>query len=315
MTYWKHESAEGDERLLELATLFVESRDAFFRSVDEFGWIPAANSSASHAADHLRSPDPRVDQPVGESGHRLIAEVVQLHLLTAGGHLGGLGSLFASGEVAFSPPALIRSTIENCARAMWVLGEGPAEPVENRLARAYLEEALSAHEAKVNAGLMHRDGRSHLAAKKHYKALRIEILQRFPGTDIETLDNRRALVGQQWLGLEDTVKWMYTVFERMGAPISNREGQGVYGYLSNMTHPTLYPVRDKLAWRDDPESGRRVPYLRRDVAVLESHARAALTTFYNALAYVTDYFGWPNDVLDDLEVAITKTMPTFFLPT
>ena len=34
--------------------------------------------------------------------------------------------------------------------------------------------------------------------------------------------------------------------------------------------------------------------------------------FYNALTYVTSYFGWPTSVHDGLTARIDETMPTFF---
>jgi hypothetical protein len=36
---------------------------------------------------------------------------------------------------------------------------------------------------------------------------------------------------------------MYDVTERMGGTISGDVAKGIYGFLSNMTHPTLYPAR------------------------------------------------------------------------
>lgn len=34
--------------------------------------------------------------------------------------------------------------------------------------------------------------------------------------------------------------------------------------------------------------------------------------FYNALAYVTSYFGWPTSIHDNRTSKIDKAMPTFF---
>ena len=176
-----------------------------------------------------------------------------------------------------------------------------------------LEEFLSADEAKKNAGRMRdKSHPSHVLAKERYQALRREIFTRFPGTDAEALGSR-TLNGQVWLKPEATVAWMYAVTQRLGGTISDRAAQGIYGFLSNMTHPTLYPARQRREWIDDPEAGQRVAYLRVDVGSREDEARAALAAFYNALTYVTDYFGWPNEVLDDLTVKIEETIPTFFL--
>lgn len=312
MAHWQHTPADVDERLVELAHLFLASRDAFFETADRFQWTPASGSVAERAASELVSPDPAITKPRGETGHRLVAEVVQTYLLTATGHLGGLASLYATGEVLFPPPALIRATIENCAHAMWVLGEDPDEPAENRLARAYLEEHLSAIEAKKNAGRMRdKTHPSHVRANEYYRVLRSEILTRFPTSTRESL-GMSTLNEQVLLSPEATVTWMYAVTERLGGTIGDRAASGIYGFLSNMTHPTLYPARQRREWIDDPEAGHRVAYLRVDIGSRESEARAALAAFYNALTYVTDYFGWPNEVMDDLTVKIQECIPTFF---
>jgi len=314
VTLWIRQPGDVDDRLADLAHLFSSCREAFYLTGEHFRWEPGVGSVAERAARKLPSPDPAIDSPVGESGHRLIADVVQTHLLTASGHLGGLSCLYVSGEVAFSPPALIRAIMENCARAMWVLGEDPDESAENRLARAYLEESVSAGHEKTNAGLMRgKTHTSYVEAKKHYDALRAEIVARFPGTDAAELE-ARTLAGQKWDGPELTVKQMYAVIERMGGRLSANAGRGVYGDLSSMTHPTLYPVRKRRASSDDTGAGPVVAHMAVDIPARENEARMALAAFYICLTYVTDYFGWSDAVLDDLTEAIQDAMPTFFPP-
>lgn len=305
--------AEVDQRLLELADLFDACRDAFFDTAERFHWVPAPGSGAAAAADALPSPDPAVSGPRGETGHRLIAEVVQTYLLTASGHLGGLAALYARGEVLFSPPVLIRATIENCAHAVWVVGEDSDEPAEDRLARAYLEEFLSADEAKKNAGLMHaKSHASYVRALAYYKALKVEIRERFP-SNTELLEGRDSTVnGLQLLGPEATVGRMYALTESYGGTIGGRAAKGIYGFLSNMTHPTLYPARQSRVWIDDPSVGHAVAKLRINLSTTEAAARGALAAFYNALTYVTSYFGWSTETVDRLTSSIEKAIPTFF---
>ena len=57
---------------------------------------------------------------------------------------------------------------------------------------------------------------------------------------------------------------------------------------------------------------RTAAYLRLDLGFLERQASAAVMAFYNALAYVTSYFGWHTSVHDGLTAKIDETMPTFF---
>lgn len=315
MGYWQRTSGGFDDRLVEIADLFVASRDAFFVTADRFHWTPWPGSPAAQAAAELPSPDPALSAPRGETGHRLIAEVVQIFLLTASGHLGGLASLYRSGEVTFSPPALVRSVIENCAHAVWVLGEDTGG-CEERLARAYLEELLSAEEAKENAGRMY--GKSHASyesANNHYRILKAEIMERFPGTTRESLGaSPRALIGQSMPRLGAAVEWMYELTRSYGGRIDGRQAAGVYGHLSNMTHPTLYPARQRRTWVEDADTGHGVADLQVDLGSITSFARAALAAFYNALTYTSSYFGWPTDVIDELATVIERSMPTFFTP-
>jgi hypothetical protein len=313
MAFRQHSPDDVVSRLAEIADLFVASRDAFFESADRFRWTPTPGSPAAHAAAELPSPDPAVAEPRGETGHRLIAEVVQTYLLTASGHLGGLASLYASCEVTFPAPALIRSTIENCAHVLWVLGKESDESSENRLARAYLEELLSAEEAKKNAGRMRaKTHPNHVLADKHYTALKDEIIARFPGTTRDEL-GKPTLNGQVLPRPEASVSWMYELTQSYGGTIGSRAGTGIYGFLSNMTHPTLYSARQRHEWSDDPVTGHQVTYPRVDLGFAENAARVALATFYNTLNYTTSYFGWPTAVIDELTAKIEESMPTFFV--
>lgn len=316
MTHWQHAPDGFADRLGEIADLFIASRDAFFETADSFHWMPADGSPAAHAADGLPSPDPAVSAPRGETGHRLIAETVQTYLLTASGHLGGLASLYRSGEFIFPTPALIRSTIENCAHAVWVIGDEDDASAENRLARAYLEQLVSAEEAKKNAGRMRgKEHSSYVAANDYYRALKTEIFERFPGTTAKSLGGgrERTLAGQSLPGLEDAVRWMYELTESYGGTIGGDTAVGIYGYLSNLTHPTLYPAQQRRKWVTDPDdSGHLVAQLQVIPGDVENEARQPLAAFYNALTYTTSYFGWPDTVVDRLTDTIDAAMPTFF---
>jgi len=45
---------------------------------------------------------------------------------------------------------------------------------------------------------------------------------------------------------------------------------------------------------------------------VEKDVRAALAAFYNALNYVTSYFGWPRTAVIALEAKIEAIIPDFF---
>lgn len=311
MTYWQTMTPDSEARSKELAGLFLACRDAFNETVDTFHWTPAAGSPAAEDTLLLPSPDPLVPEPLGETGHRMIAEVVQTFLLTASGHLGGLASLYTSGEVLFSPALLIRAIIENCAHAVWVLGE-QGEPAEDRLARCYLEELISAEEAKKNAGHMHgKVHSSHVHSADGYRRLQRQILVRFPEASKQLL-SVFELHSQKLPGLEESVKQMYSLVEAAGGTITQEQASGIYGFLSNMTHPTLYPARQRREWVYDESSGHSHAHQRIGLGSMDNEARAALAAFYNALTYTTSYFGWPTTILEALERKIEITVSDFF---
>jgi hypothetical protein len=79
----------------------------------------------------------------------------------------------------FSPGMLVRGVIECAARVFWVLGV-PGDSPEQVLARAYLEELLSAEEAKKAAGRMGgKETGIYKQQLKAYTDMRAEIVGRF----------------------------------------------------------------------------------------------------------------------------------------
>lgn len=202
-------------------------RDAFFATAAAFHWTPVDGSVAAADAARLPSPDPAISSPQGETGHRLIAEVMQTFLMVASHHLGALAALHGRREVFFPPSMLVRAVVENCSHAIWVLGDDPSEPSENRLTRAYLEDLLSAEEAKKNAGRMgNKQSQSYVEAKAEYEGIKAEILARFEGATADNL-GFRTLSGQTLPALEAGVVAMYELFHRkFGSSIDARRAQG-----------------------------------------------------------------------------------------
>jgi hypothetical protein len=315
MTHWHTIPPTTVERLSKVADLLLKFREAFQEISNLYHWSPAPNSPADQAAIELSSLDPLIADSRRENDHQLIAEVVRLFLLSASGHLGALASLYKSGEVSFSPPLLIRAVIENCAHAVWVLGYDQDEPSENRLARTYLEELLSAKEEKKNAGRMRGESDpSYITASNNYQTLKQRILDRFPGTTPESLgSNGLCLYGQKLPRLEESVVKMYELTEEYGGTINGKEASGIYGLLSNMTHPTLYTARQYRKRIDNPDVDHQRAYRQIGISSIENEARAALAAFYNALNYTVSYFGWPETVVADLEDATRRAIPDFFI--
>lgn len=300
-------------RLDQLAELCLACRAAFLETADRFHWQPAPGSPAQALAAALPSPDPLLTAPRAETGHRLITGVVQTYLLTAAGHLGGLSALYRTGEVWFTPGMVVRGTIECSARVMWVLGDGNDGP-EDVLARGYLEELLSAEEAKKAAGrLGGKSSESHKEREQTYRALKAEIVGRFSGTTVDDL-GRGKLGGQTMAKVGEGVTWMYELLEKKAdSKITSKMAEGVYDYLSNVTHPTLYPTRDLREWVPSPDHpGELFAILRVETDFIERQTGAAVLAYYSALAYVTSFFGWNTEAIDQLAQVVDRLLPGVF---
>ncbi|TCC19417.1 hypothetical protein [Kribbella speibonae] len=306
--------AAGDTaqiRLLELAALCHACRTGFQLTANRFHWSPVAGSAADDVAAALPSPDPLLQAPRVETGHRLVTGVLQTYLLTASGLLGNLSGLYLTGEVLFAPGMIVRGVIECSARVMWVLGGGDDEP-EEILVRAYLEELLSAEQAKMAAGRL--GGKStdqYKARNQAYKDLKAEIIGRFPGTTSADLGAPLTLCGHHLAAPGEAVSWMYEMLEKhAGSAVTSKMSEGIYDFLSNLTHPTLYPTRDLWDWGSSPEHpDEQVAVLRTEIDFIERQATAAVTAYYNALSYVTSFFGWSMEIHDQLTDAIDQLLP------
>lgn len=312
MTYWQTMPSTYSDRLEELAQTLSASRDAFHETANSFHWEPVARSGAADAAVSLPSPDPAIEKPTGETGHRLISEAIQIFLFNSAAHMGSWAALLRSAEVIATPPLLLRAVIENCAHAVWVAGDDPDEAPEDRLARAYLEELKSAEEAKMNAGrLRGKSDPTHIRTAAAYKKVKADIAARFPASTPEELSKWR-LHGQTLPSLGDAVEWMYELTRSFGGTIDATVASGMYGLLSNLTHPTLYTVREMRVWTKDEVTGHHVANVQVTIESVEKDVRAALAAFYNALNYVTAYYGWPETALKTLADKIATAIPDFF---
>ena len=106
--------------------------------------------------------------------------------------------------------------------------------------------------------------------------------------------------------------WMHKCINAAGSGITERQGRGVYGFLCNMTHPTLYPVRQMTAWQHGPE-GHLESHLSIDLDFLGRLAGAAVVTYFNAISLLMGYMGWTSDRFSAWEELIDRTLPGTFL--
>ncbi|MDC5696293.1 hypothetical protein OO014_03420 [Intrasporangium calvum] len=301
------------ERHQELATLMWMGRDTFLSSSTTFHWKPAPGSQAALDQAVLEKFDPNEFMDGIWAGFHLVSEVVATYLSIGGGHLAAMAVLFETGEVHFAPKPLARSTIENCARAMWVLGK-PSDAAEQRLARAYLEELLSSEIAKRTAGhLGEKTDPVHQDAQKRWKEVRRRMIAAYPGADATSI-SKGELGDQVRPGVEDGVTWFYALLrDHAGGNLSDDQASGMYDFLSSGTHPTLYQARQMRHW--DEDHGDHVSSLFVvDTEFLERLCTAAVVAYFQVLAATFSYFGADPTPVEKFADAIERVLPGVLKP-
>lgn len=118
-----------------------------------------------------------------------------------------------------------------------------------------------------------------------------------------------TLNGQQILKLTDTVTWFMQLLDSEGAGgMDAKAAQGLYGFLSNSTHPTLYTIRARR--RYEPDAGHIGTVQRVDQAYLENLSPLAVNSVFNALWSVHMYCGWEFDPdRESADLIIDTTLP------
>jgi hypothetical protein len=235
------------------------------------------------------------------SGSTLISEVIATYLEVAAADLAGLAALYRAEEAIFPPAPLIRSVLEYCAHAMWVIGD-ESDPAEDCLARAYLEEFASCEAAKLAAAkLGPKTDSAYKAAQLRWSTVQKRALSSFPGATKDDLASpNRLLGGQKLLGPDSGVTWMFNLLAaKGGGSFSERQAVGIYALLSNGTHASTQPARQS----------RSGSLLVVDLAILETQLGVAVVVFYEALSYAVSFFGLDDSVVEDLAAEIDSVMP------
>jgi hypothetical protein len=118
-------------------------------------------------------------------------------------------------------------------------------------------------------------------------------------------DGRRLLHGQRLPGPEDSVAWLLSEF--LSRPHTRDVSRGTYGYISNLSHPTLYRISGM--WSIEERDEERIPVL--DVRI-EDHdklAQLVVSPYYEVLARVIVYHGWPGIQHRELTKQIDRLLP------
>lgn len=281
------------QRFAELGELFYACRNAFGLLSQETGWLATPGSPSDLANQTLAG---RVSDAASS-----ITQVVHWYLFAAAEHLASLGALYSANHVLLSPGVLIRSIVEHCGHVRWILGESP-EAQEVRVARAYLELLNSAQEAKKNGGrLLTKESEQHKQEADRLCELRTAATEMF-GTIFDE-NGRYELLGQQIPGLEACVSALFATGTR---PVDPVVATGIYGLLSNFSHPTIYT--SSRLWRTDNTTPAGAVL----TVTLEDHdnqARLAIVPFYELLGLVTSYYGWSGHIIDALATLIDRLLP------
>lgn len=277
-------------RFREFAELFAECRQAFRDTVNGTNeWRPNPGSIAAQDREAAL----RDDGQYAESNGGLPALVVIPFLFVASEQLGALGALYEREEVLVPSGACMRSALEHGAHVLWVLQRADIEPFEQRLARASLEMLRSVEERKIVVCNLFGDSSPECAQwKERFVGEKQRINGSFPGG--LTYDGHLpVLLEQKMPGPEGVVAWM---FEFLVDTLTTEVGKGVYGFLANLSHPTVDAIME--LWGKRPraeEQQRQVEYV--------------VVGFYNALSAVIDYHGWPRARFDELTTQIDQVLP------
>ncbi len=292
-------SEEQAKRFLELAELMGACRQAFRDTATDTQWRPVPGSAGEADVRAIVEHDP----PYPDGVHARLSFLLYFYMSAASEYLGGLAVLYATKEVIFPPGPLIRAILEHCARVFWVLQQGDS-PLEDKLARLYLEELLSAEQAKRTAGRLEgKDSDQYHTRTAAFKALRDEAERAFGGPILDE-HGRTTIRDQQLIGLEACVAWMY---EFLSHPLPDRQGHGVYDYASNISHPTLYTHFDM--WERGEVDGQ--PSLVSQISLHDHERRVgmAVVPFYEALGYLLSYYGWPGKPMEVLTADVERLLP------
>jgi len=287
-----HPFSESDAaRFCEFAGLFAQCRQTFRDSVDGTAeWRPSPGSIAAQDREAAL----RDDSPFGETNGGVPALVAIPFLFVASEQLGALGALYEREEVLVPSATCMRSALEHCAHVLWVLQQADTEPFEQRLARALLEMLRSVEERKIVVCNLFGDNSPECAQwKERFVGEKQRIKGSFPG-DLTYDGHSPVLLEQKVPGPEAAVAWM---FEFLIDTLTTEVGKGVYGFLANLSHPTVDAIVE--LWGKRPraeEQQRQVEYV--------------VAGFYNALSAVIDYHGWPRARFDDLTKEIDRVLPS-----
>jgi hypothetical protein len=94
---------------------------------------------------------------------------------------------------------------------------------------------------------------------------------------------------------------------------STADHRGIYDYVSNASHPTLYPHIEM--WKIVELDGEKTLASQITLEDHEKLAALAIVPFCETLSYVMSYNGWPRRIHGQIIEALDKLLPGALTPT
>lgn len=276
------ESHEHSDRLLEAALVGIAT--VWDQVALECGGPTPAGSQCS---DEFRRYPSSVDEP--EALARAIATDAVIYISAASQQLRALAVLVNKPEFLVASWPVVRSVVEHCSRAAWLL-----EPVEGgdpapRIARFYMERIVAAGHAKNAASAM-KDRPTEKKLRKLRNAYLKQAKELFPDTEIyESLEKTNAwsVGGEPYRGLTKSVN----TFGR-----EQLKATGLYDSLSSFTHPSTLKIgaQTKVTKLEDKLHSQFVD----DQLRSRGQIGIACSAVYRAGHHVTSYLAMSDQGLE-----------------
>lgn len=296
---WLPYADEAQQRFEVLAAAYDACRVSFRELSTASQWeaMPGSAALKDRATLGLHQP------PLPDKLDLTISRISHDYLYAASELLSALAALYKAQEVLFAPAVLARSAVEHTAHVMWIIGKS-VDSAEDRLARAFLEELAGAEEAKKTAGhLMPKSSPDYRQRAQRFKDIQDDGRKCFD-PPLAYNGNRAVLNGVQ---LPRPHELVISTYLDASPQADAKSAEGVYDFLSNFTHPTLYATRELFSV---DYSGREPTVsVTADEEDHEKLARLAIAPFYAAFKRVTDYHRWDDAPLMTLTKHIDVLLP------
>jgi hypothetical protein len=236
---------------LRILESLAQALETIVLSYEEFandtGWHHTEDSPMAADLKSLkRKFGPGGDWQGDELNHALTSAMV--FLVVQEQHIQALAALLRQQLVFFSIAPIARSVLELSGRVAWLLDTRIDS--RTRAARGFLGQIEDATKAKRTAYALDMKHASKFGQRLH-DVRKVTAPARFDESEIETMKDGVMLIRKQRLpGLRDSLRINEEVHQNPW------NAGGMYDYLSNATHPTLYTALEMFSVDGQTSSGR-----------------------------------------------------------